>query len=117
MLQLDFELKTEQEVAMRMGTEFARELFTLESDGWEGPIVSGYGLHLVRVHERVAGREPELDQIRRRVVNDFTREQRQKANDDLYARLKAQYEIVIDESAIAARLAGAPPQEPSPPAQ
>ena len=111
MLQTDFDLKTEQEVALRMGTEFARDLFALESDGWEGPIGSGYGLHLVRVHERVPGREPELDQIRKRIVNDFTREQRQKASDDLYARLRAQYEIVVDDSAITTRMVDPTPAE------
>ena len=114
MLQTDFDLKTEQEVALRMGREFARDLFALESDAWEGPIGSGYGLHLVRVHERVPGREPELDQIRKRIVNDFTREQRQKASDDLYARLRAQYEIVVDDSALTGRPDSSAAPEPTP---
>ncbi len=100
MLETEFRLRTEQEVALRMGTEFARELFALEGDAWDGPLLSGYGFHLVHVLERVPGREPELAKVRRRIVNDYTRDQRQKANADLYARLRAQYEIVVDESAI-----------------
>ena len=79
MLESEFKLKTEREVALRMGTEFARELFSLQSNGWDGPLLSGYGFHLVHVLERVPGREPELEKIRRRIVNDYTRDQRQQA--------------------------------------
>lgn len=117
MLETEFKLKTEQDVALRMGTEFARSLFSLESDGWDGPLISGYGVHLVHVTERVPGREPELAKIRRRIVNDYTRDQRQKANADLYARLRAQYEIVVDESAITGKPAASPPAEQATPEQ
>ena len=42
-------------------------VFELET-GWHGPVVSGFGLHLVNVTDRVESRLPEYDEVRDRLV-------------------------------------------------
>ena len=55
------------EVQRLFGTVFADSLFATNEPGWRGPLASGYGLHLVFVHERVDSSEPEWDEIEARV--------------------------------------------------
>ncbi len=97
MLQYDFDQETPFEVERLFGKVFANQLFTLETNTWQGPIKSGYGLHLVRISEKIDARMPELASVIDKVRTDLMFEQRQKVNNDIYERLKERYEIVIEE--------------------
>jgi hypothetical protein len=96
MLQYDFTLETPFEVARLFGQDFAEQLFQLETDGWQGPVESGYGLHLVRITEKVEARMPELASAIDNVRTDYMFEQRQKTNKAIYERFKERYEIVVE---------------------
>jgi peptidyl-prolyl cis-trans isomerase C len=89
-------LESPFEVARLFGQEFAGQLFQLEGEGWQGPLESGYGLHLVKVSEKVDAQMPELAAVIDRVRTDWIFEQRQKANSEIYRRLKQRYEIVVE---------------------
>lgn len=97
MLQYDFVEETPYEVERLFGQRFAEQLFTLETDAWQGPIQSGYGLHLVRISEKVDARMPELASVIDKVRTDWMFEQRQKVNKEIYERFKERYEIVIED--------------------
>jgi peptidyl-prolyl cis-trans isomerase C len=97
MLQYDFDQETPFEVGRLFGKVFAESLFTLEPGVWQGPIESGYGLHLVRISEKIDSRMPELASVIDRVRTDFMFEQRRKVNKEIYERFKERYEIVIEE--------------------
>jgi hypothetical protein len=99
MLQHDYSLRSPQEVQQLFGARFAEALFELDS-GWHGPMVSGYGIHLVRVGERVEDRIPEYEEVRDRLVVDFNRMRSDRANEALYESLMQQYEVEIDEEAV-----------------
>lgn len=105
MMQHDYPNRTEAEVARHMGTEFARELFEVSPGGWEGPLTSGYGVHLVRVATIQEARLPEFSEVREQVRDEVMRLQREEANAAFYQALKSRYEIVVDgdepESAVA----------------
>jgi len=108
MLQYDYSLRAPVEVQQQFGTHFAEQIFQLEP-GWQGPVASGYGIHLVYVGDRVEGRIPELADVRDRVVSDYNRERAQRANTALYEGLRTNYDVVIDEEALARALAGDAP--------
>ncbi len=95
MIEYDYALATPDEVRRVFGDRFAQALFELEP-GWQGPVVSGYGLHLVHVGERVEGRVPTYEEIRDRLVEDFNRVRRDRANEALYQSLAGRYEVWID---------------------
>ena len=96
MLQYDFTLETPFEVARLFGQDFAEQIFQVETDNWQGPIESGYGLHLVRINEKVEARMPELASAIDNVRTDYMFEQRQKTNKAIYERFRERYEIVVE---------------------
>lgn len=97
MMEYDFVKETPSEVARSFGSGFAEQLFTLETNTWQGPVASGYGFHLVRISEKIDARMPELASVIDKVRTDFMFEQRQKINKEIYEKFKARYEIVIED--------------------
>jgi hypothetical protein len=53
-------------IARDFGGTFAEEISGLQAKQWQGPVVSGYGLHLVYIDSRKQARLPPLDQVRSR---------------------------------------------------
>jgi len=102
MLAYDYRLQAPAEVQRSFGSGFAEELLVTDV-GWQGPIGSGYGIHLVNITERVESRVPEYEEVRDRLVNDFNRMRRDRANEALYEGLSEGYTIEIDDAAIEAR--------------
>jgi peptidyl-prolyl cis-trans isomerase C len=102
MLAYDYRLQSPAEVQRSFGSGFAADLFDLDA-GWQGPIGSGYGLHLVNITEQAESRVPEYEEVRNRLVNDFNRMRRDRANEALYEGLSEGYRIEIDEAAIESR--------------
>jgi hypothetical protein len=84
------------EVARLFGESFAASLFELAPGRWEGPVESAYGLHLVFVGERVAGRDPALDEVREAVAREWLADQRRRAREDSYLALRERYEVEVD---------------------
>ncbi len=96
MMEYDFVQETPFEVARLFGKGFAEQLFTLKTNTWQGPVASGYGLHLVRISEKIDSRMPELASVIDKVRTDWMFEQRQKVNKEIYERFRERYEIVVE---------------------
>jgi hypothetical protein len=64
---------------------------------WQGPIESGYGLHLVFVAERTDGRLPELSEVREAVRRAWDDDHRSQANAKFYRDLLGRYTVTIEE--------------------
>ncbi len=105
MLQYDFVRNTEHEVAKLFGRSFAELLLEVQEGSWQGPIESGYGLHLVRIHDRIESRLPKIDEVLDRVKLDFLAERRRETNKKIYEQLKARYEIVVESPAATLEMA------------
>jgi hypothetical protein len=102
MLAHSYSAQSEAEVTRQFGGRFATSVFEVEPGDWQGPVGSGYGLHLVRVTELWEGSVPELEQVRNEVLRDFATELRDRAREAMFSSLATQYEITIDEAAITA---------------
>lgn len=83
-------------VARDFGEEFAAALLALPVDGWQGPVVSGYGVHLVRVNRRAPGRPATLAEVRSSVERDWESERRAQAKEDYYRKLRQDFKVVIE---------------------
>jgi hypothetical protein len=90
---------TEHGVARLFGKDFASKLFSLPSGDWQGPVRSGYGLHLVQISNRTTPMQPSLDTVREKVLNEWHSRQRKIMNDQFYQNLRTRYEIVIEDIA------------------
>ena len=55
------QLSSVTRIGNAFGENFAKKLATLPADEWTGPIKSPFGLHLVRITDRVEGRMPDLN--------------------------------------------------------
>jgi peptidyl-prolyl cis-trans isomerase C len=95
MLSADYAQRSQMEVARDFGQAFAEQLFTTPLGQWQGPLDSGYGVHLVRIQERLAATVPEFETVRGKVKDDFVTHQRQEASENTYQRLREHYTIVI----------------------
>jgi hypothetical protein len=86
----------ESEIARLFGAVFTEGLKGLETGRWAGPVESGFGLHLVFVEAREAGRVPELQEVREVVQREWLSERRREAVDGLYERLGENYSVEIE---------------------
>jgi hypothetical protein len=84
------------EVARQFGGQFALALDALQPGRWQGPIESGYGVHLVYVSEREQGRAPALAEVRESVRRDCDAARRSAANEAFYAELLKRYRVTIE---------------------
>jgi hypothetical protein len=90
------EAASPQAIANAFGQEFAQQIDEAPVGQWSGPIESGFGLHLVKVDERVAGKAPTLAEIRPIVLREWQSEQRRELNEAFLGTLKSKYEIRVE---------------------
>ena len=88
MLQSDFRLASETDVARQMGSGFAVSVMKLEPDQWHGPVLSGYGVHLVYVFDFQESPPPVFKDVQADVLADWQLVQREKFNADFLESLK-----------------------------
>lgn len=98
MLESMFENADESRISNQFGARFAESVFALETGDWQGPIESGYGLHLVRVSELRPGALVPFEEVRDRVQMAWNDERQQEANRRYLEALFEKYHIVVDES-------------------
>lgn len=84
------------EIARQFGDAFADALKPLPIGDWAGPLVSGFGLHLVRLRSVAAPGRPALADVRRAVENDWRNATREKRQSDAYKVLRDGYSVEID---------------------
>jgi hypothetical protein len=101
------EAASPQATANTFGQEFALQLDEVPVGQWSGPIESGFGLHLVRVDERVADRAPTLAEIRPIVLREWQAEERSRQNAAFLDTLKRKYVIRVEGPAATLYAAGA----------
>lgn len=78
------------------GQQFLHALQALPtSPGWQGPIQSGLGWHLIRITQRTAAQAPTLIQVREKVALDYRLQQQQTARRNALDALHQQYTIAI----------------------
>jgi hypothetical protein len=85
-----------QLIANTFGQEFAAQLDEAPAGQWYGPIQSGFGLHLVKVDERVAGKAPTLDEVRPTVLREWQSEERRRQNAALLDALRRKYTVRVE---------------------
>jgi hypothetical protein len=91
-----FSAERESAIAGQLGQDFAQGLGALELARWVGPIRSAFGLHLVHIEAREAGRPLTLDEARNEVKRDWEHQRRIETIEQLYARLRDQYTVIVE---------------------
>jgi hypothetical protein len=89
---------SEEQLARTFGPGFRDAVLSLAVGRWEGPVESGFGLHLVKITRRDESRIPEWTEVRHRIATDMQYEGRNAAEDQLYAEILPRYQVVYSES-------------------
>ena len=92
----DMQSASPQAIANTFGSDFAAQLDEAPVGQWSGPWQSAFGLHLVRVDERIADTLPAFDQVRPIVLREYQAEQRTQSNKKFLESLRAKYDIRIE---------------------
>ncbi|MET0731661.1 MAG: peptidylprolyl isomerase, partial [Casimicrobiaceae bacterium] len=98
MFQDEYAERTPEQMAKAFGPAFARALFQLKPGGWQGPVESGYGWHLIYVNALIAERVPEFEEVEAEVKADWIAEQGEIAKRRAYEAMRARYEVVLPDS-------------------
>ena len=101
MLQRYYPERTKLELSKLFGGEFAEEVMQLETETWQGPVLSGYGTHLVYVHARLEFPDPEFEQVAERVAEDWINARRAEMNDEYIDSLLSRYTVVVEGQEVA----------------
>ena len=96
-----FASATELEVRKRLGGGFTESLIELEPGVWHGPVLSGFGVHLVYVFEKLQAPTPDLADVRPQVLEAWQREQMDSFNQKFYEGLKERYTIIVEDGGLA----------------
>ena len=96
MVKHQFNLETEREIKRVLGAKFLQSLNDIPTGSWQGPISSGFGLHLVRVDQRVEGKASELKEVRDQVVRDWESKKRKQTNKAFYENLRKHYTVTVE---------------------
>lgn len=91
--------RSDQEIAGLFGRVFTEAVAELPVGGWNGPVESTYGAHLVRVNRRTAPRAPALAEVRDRVAADLREDRRRERSLAAYQELRDAYEVKLPATA------------------
>ncbi len=97
MLKNHFIDNTPRDIQSQFGEEFSNQMIGLEPGKWQGPIVSGYGLHAVYIENRVESRIPDWTEVSDQILNDLLLEEKTAAKEQFYTEILRQYQVVFEQ--------------------
>ena len=93
------------DVEAAFGNDFARQLAAIDGDGWQGPLTTSYGLHLVRITHRGEPTRATLADARDVVAREWSRAQTAKLKEQFYRMLARRYTVRVEADANVPRTA------------
>jgi len=99
MLGSEFTDMGQPEIQKLFGSVFAQTLAGLAPGRWQGPLSSGYGVHLVYVSNVTQPPEPDFAALRDKLVLDWTADEGDELKRKFYAGLRSQYTVIIERPA------------------
>ena len=75
---------------------FADNLFQVASTGWQDPIQSGFGWHIVYINEIIESSALPYESVRDQVIEDWRDDNEEYFMNQLIEKLRTQYKVVRD---------------------
>ena len=95
MIKHEFQNETEFDIERVLGRQFVTQLRDTTTASWQGPIRSGFGLHLVFISQRIDGWAPQLVEVRDEVLRDWSAQKRKQTNESIYQAFRKRYKVTI----------------------
>jgi peptidyl-prolyl cis-trans isomerase C len=96
MLQSYYPERTYAELSKLFGSGFVDSLEELSVGEWHGPVLSGYGVHLVYVHHRENAASAKLKDVKDRVLADWQDMKRKELSEKYLSGLLERYRVSIE---------------------
>lgn len=87
--------RTPDQIAKEFGPPFAKAVFQLRPDAWQGPIESGYGWHLVFVENLEPRRVPAFTEVEPDVKSALLDQKQREIKRTAFEAMRARYTIVV----------------------
>jgi PPIC-type PPIASE domain len=100
-----FDKASSREVGSLFGEKFAAALGTLAPGRWQGPVESGYGMHLVLLSARDEGGQASFASMREAVRREWMQAQQREASGKFRQSLLRKYEVTIEAPSAASAMA------------
>lgn len=97
MLQSYYPRKDELEIRKLFGQGFSQSVFALSPGKWHGPVLSGYGVHLVYVHDHAESPAADFAVVESRVKQEWLDAKRLELQERFVNAVLANYEVVFEE--------------------
>jgi hypothetical protein len=97
MLQSYYPEKDQAAIQKLFGGDFSESLLELTAGQWHGPVLSGYGVHLVYLHSVIEPEVTDFAEVRDSVTRDWETEKGIELNEKFYDSLREQYSIIIEQ--------------------
>ena len=79
------------------GIDFSRQLAEIETTGWQKPMSSGLGYHVVYVNEIIESQILPFEEVRDKVEFQWKEDNRQRFANLLISGLRKEYNIIIQD--------------------
>lgn len=89
--------RSPEQIGKDFGLSFARALFQLQTDSWQGPVESGYGWHLINIDSLTPGRVPQFEEVERDVKAAWIAEQRAEYWNKSYEAMRKKYTVFLPQ--------------------
>lgn len=98
MLPATLEDAAASDVERQFGADFTASLKTLPVGVWQGPVRSGFGMHLVKLSASEHGRLAKLNEVRAAVERDLLEARAAAAIKAEYDKLRAKYKLRVESA-------------------
>ena len=100
MLQNYYPERTELELRKLFGTGFVESVIAIEPDKWHGPVLSGYGTHLVYVNNVWHAPDVNFDEARETLKQDWMAAQTEELSERFIDNLVSRYEVIVEDAEV-----------------
>ena len=88
---------TPLDIRKYFGSGFTESVMQLEPNVWVGPVLSGYGTHLVYINKKQVPEAPSLAEVKEAVLADYLDEEKKELVKIYMENVIAKYQVVIQE--------------------
>ena len=106
MLQSYYPQHSEFELRRLFGAGFVAQIVDLKPDTWHGPVLSGYGTHLVMISEVNRSPPPPYDEVKSQIKERWSDEQIETMSKRFIDELVSRYEVEVEETQVPLTVSG-----------
>ena len=106
MLQNYYPSRSEVELRKLFGSGFVERIIKLKPGTWHGPVLSGFGTHLVVVNDVNRPQEPPYEAVKAQIKEAWMGDQIQQLSERFLEMLISRYEVVVEDTEVLMTIPG-----------